>query len=203
MATRNATELNSTSNGTTAVHAVKKVHTPKKNFHATKNAKFPPCNSCGKTSHRRSDCFYRDAECNICHKNGHIQKVCKSTSHSSSLPGSKHYQPKNPHHTKRVHQVDNDRQETEADFEDFFSIHQCGTKFSKIWVHPLINNNQVKMELDTGSSLSLMTLNDYQSILKESPKLIKGKFLELKVLYKGLNPQFSPFNFKTPLGPKP
>ncbi|RUS88762.1 hypothetical protein EGW08_003479 [Elysia chlorotica] len=46
MATRDATELNSTSNCTTAVHAVKKVHTPKKNFHATKNAKFPPCNSC-------------------------------------------------------------------------------------------------------------------------------------------------------------
>ncbi|RUS87373.1 hypothetical protein EGW08_004827 [Elysia chlorotica] len=46
MAMRDATELNSSSNCTIAVHAVKNVHTPKKNFHANKSANFPPCNSC-------------------------------------------------------------------------------------------------------------------------------------------------------------
>ncbi|GFR63427.1 hypothetical protein ElyMa_001894800 [Elysia marginata] len=39
---------------------------------------FPSCLSCGKTNHKRSNCYFKDATCNKCHKKGHIQTVCKS-----------------------------------------------------------------------------------------------------------------------------
>lgn len=39
---------------------------------------FLSCNSCGKTKHNQSDCYFKKAVCRVCHKNGHIQPMCRS-----------------------------------------------------------------------------------------------------------------------------
>ncbi|KAK3759926.1 hypothetical protein RRG08_014163 [Elysia crispata] len=69
--------------------------------------------------------------------------------------------------TKKVHQLE--------EGTDFFSIdlqvHQSAVTTNKIWVHPLINNVRIRMKLDTGSGLSLMTIIDYKTIFKKSPSL--------------------------------
>jgi transposase len=36
------------------------------------------CQSCGNKNHPRSQCYFREAECNKCKKKGHIAKVCRS-----------------------------------------------------------------------------------------------------------------------------
>jgi ribosomal protein S15P/S13E len=41
---------------------------------------FPPCDSCGRTNHRREQCYFRLAECAACHRVGHLQQVCRSAS---------------------------------------------------------------------------------------------------------------------------
>ncbi|KAK3727651.1 hypothetical protein RRG08_032610 [Elysia crispata] len=68
---------------------------------------------------------------------------------------------------KKVHQLE--------EGTDFFSIdlqvHQSAVTTNKIWVHPPINNVQIRMELDTGSGLSLMTIRDFKAIFKKSPSL--------------------------------
>ena len=42
-------------------------------------APFPPCASCGLSSHRRVNCYYRNAICYACHRQGHVQKICRSS----------------------------------------------------------------------------------------------------------------------------
>ncbi|KAK3751948.1 hypothetical protein RRG08_046220 [Elysia crispata] len=68
---------------------------------------------------------------------------------------------------KKVHQLE--------EGTDFFSIdlqvHQSAVTTNKIWVHPVINNVRIRMELDTGSGLSLMTIRDFKAIFKKSPSL--------------------------------
>ena len=34
------------------------------------------CRSCGKSTHERKNCRFKDADCNFCDKNGHIEAVC-------------------------------------------------------------------------------------------------------------------------------
>lgn len=166
MASRDANELHTSSTGastSTHVHAVQSYKTPRK---------FPPCQSCGKTNHSRSDCYFREAECNTCHKSGHIQSVCRS-SKTMGKPKPKpkpafrpHNSQQKRHQPRKVHQLDEDTETL-----DFFSIHQCNGSPNKIWVHPFVNAKQIPMELDTGSSLSIMSMQDYCKMFNTKPTL--------------------------------
>lgn len=48
--------------------------------------RFPPCASCGKNTHRRTDCsvFQRQVQCHFCNKLGHLENVCRTKARSSS-----------------------------------------------------------------------------------------------------------------------
>ncbi|KAK3744737.1 hypothetical protein RRG08_062383 [Elysia crispata] len=85
---------------------------------------------------------------------------------SPDLPSTKSYDELKAK-PKKVHQLE--------EGTDFFSIdlqvHQSAVTTNKIWVHPLINNVRIRMELDTGSGLSLMTIRDFKAIFKKSPSL--------------------------------
>ena len=157
MASRDATELHSNASSTQLGQEVKSIHAMAKE--PQPKGKFSACQSCGKTNHSRENCYFREAECKACHKKGHIQSVCRS----------KPTQPKVPFKAKpkKVHQLE--------EGTDFFSIdlqvHQSEVTTNKIWVHPLINNIRTRMELDTGSGLSLMTIRDFKAIFKKSPTL--------------------------------
>ncbi|KAK3738765.1 hypothetical protein RRG08_035645 [Elysia crispata] len=85
---------------------------------------------------------------------------------SPDLPSTKSYDELKAK-PKKVHQLE--------EGTDFFSIdlqvHQSAVTTNKIWVYPLINNVRIRMELDTGSGLSLMTIRDFKAIFKKSPSL--------------------------------
>ena len=77
MATRDATELHSSaSNNHGTIHAMAQAQSHRK--HPTSNPNhsqqqhFPHCASCGKSNHKRENCFFKNAECKACHKTGHI-----------------------------------------------------------------------------------------------------------------------------------
>ena len=106
--------------------------------------KIPQCLSCGKNNHARSNCFYRDATCNACHKNGHISKVCKSNSN------------------KGVHEM-----------EEQNELFHLAKRSPKMMLEVNIDNVKAKMELDTGSSLSIMTLEDYRRLFHRDHDLRK------------------------------
>jgi len=50
-----------------------------------------PCDSCGSTNHRRTDCKYREFTCNFCRKKGHLERICRqrtepnTTNHISTI----------------------------------------------------------------------------------------------------------------------
>lgn len=154
---RDAAEIHGDS---TAIHRINAPRTSKYPQQSRKT--FPPCQTCGLTNHKRSDCYLRDAICKKCSKKGHIQKVCKAKGNSSSKPNF-----------ARNHQMDNEESsDTPSEQEpEVFSLYHVASRADKIWVNPTINRKKVKMELDTGSALSIMTMDQYKEIFKEDPNL--------------------------------
>lgn len=145
-----------------AVHKISTRTTQPQNVR--KNTHYLPCQSCGKTNHKRSDCYLRDAVCNRCSKTGHIQKVCKSSSSDSGYTNTARKPPTNGP-TKQVHELD----------EDNFALDMFNLigKTPKITVNLKIDDVNTQMELDTGSAVSVMTKHDYHSIFNKMPQLDK------------------------------
>ncbi|GFR74954.1 retrovirus-related Pol polyprotein from transposon TNT 1-94 [Elysia marginata] len=104
-----------------AVHAVKTTQ-----FKRPASKNFPPCPSCGKANHKRSDCFHKDSTCNHCHKKGHLQTVCRSKGqqgHSAKNYTKKQYRPKPK---QSLHEVSPDEQQFTL---ELFKLSTASKKF--------------------------------------------------------------------------
>lgn len=157
-AQRDATEIH---NSTAAIHKMRAAQPSRK---SQTTSSYPPCQSCGKTNHRRADCYLREAICKRCKKQGHIQTVCKTNSNN----GQSRYTKTRP---EKVHEVDQYLEEEEESFT--LELFRLTGKTPKITVDLEIDGIETQMELDTGSAVSVMTQDDYVKIFNKEPKLEK------------------------------
>lgn len=161
-ATKDAAEIHGNV-GTENVHVIKKAahQYPKQKYNnpQTRNnlPKLSPCLSCGKSNHKRADCFFKDATCNSCGKVGHIKSACRSKDSNK-----KGFQQRKTGPNK-LHSMEQDEFGLE-----FFNISDGTSKFTTT---VFIDENEVKMEIDTGSALSIITKSDFIQKFKCLPKL--------------------------------
>ena len=148
------------------------------------------CYRCGKANHKAPECRYKDSVCSKCKKRGHLAKVCRNTKSTLSQSRSE------PSQTNIV------IPEAQAPEEyQLFSILEEGTRnhTKPLTVLVNINDQSVKMEIDTGSAVSIMSESLFSSVFKTAnlqeteTKLctysgeqlpVKGKFT-CEVCYKG------------------
>ncbi|XP_053391329.1 uncharacterized protein K02A2.6-like [Mercenaria mercenaria] len=98
---------------------------------------FDPCKHCGKTNHQANKCYFKNKKCHICKKTGHLKNVCKSN---------------------KVKSVSDEK----YDINYVNSVR--GRSSNKIWITPEIDNIPVKMELDTGSAVTLISKEEFQKL---------------------------------------
>ncbi|XP_048579360.1 uncharacterized protein K02A2.6 [Nematostella vectensis] len=115
------------------------------------------CMSCGKNTHARRDCKFYNAICRICNKRGHISDICMSSINRKKSTPSK---------TKPTHCVEQEISEGEEDEIQCLHIFKCDTTSPPILVQVNIEGSPVSMELDTGSSVSIIPRNVYESTCK-------------------------------------
>ena len=106
-------------------------------------------------THTTHNCFYKDQICHHCGKQSHIQGVCHS-----KQQGKPKQAPKNP----EVHAVEVD---VDVDaYEDIlatFEVHNVRKQSNDIiWVDLDVDGKPSKMELDTGSAVSIISFDLYQ-----------------------------------------
>ena len=99
--------------------------------------------------------FYKDQICPHCGKQGHIQRVCRS---------KQQRKPKQATKTPEVHAVEVD---VDVDaYEDIlatFEVHNVRKQSNDIiWVDLDVDGKPLKMELDTGSAVSI---NDFPHLI--------------------------------------
>ena len=128
-------------------------------FHTKPKDRTQSCIRCGKNSHDPTECWFKDKDCRQCNKPGHIQKMCRS-----KQSDNKSYQRKIGKRDRNVHQVsETDSSDSNPDLS-CLKIHSLKeTDRNIIWVTPEVEGVKLKIELDTGSALSIISHKDYVS----------------------------------------
>ncbi len=171
-AAKNAKELaqQDTASASAGSEGVHRVTPPKrgKDTGDTRHKFQGTCFCCGTLGHRRSSCRFKDSVCRGCGKTGHLVRVCRSKPNGKRPPGKSHRK-------KAVHHLQENASEgsESSDYIDYglYAINSS-SKPQPYNTELAINDTMVKMEIDTGASLSLVserTFRDFWPELTLSP----------------------------------
>lgn len=122
------------------------------------------CRSCGSTQHLRRDCPHLSSECFKCGLKGHLQTVCERTAGSSNPRSKQQFgkrQNKAATHSLGTSSTENNNEESE-ELAHINSV--SAAKVPAIMLDTSINGHNVKMELDTGASVSTIPLSVYKRV---------------------------------------
>ena len=138
-ATKDAAELQSSA-ATGSVHRIAnrkhtKTRPPPKRETVQVTSK-PNCIHCGKNNHVSQKCRLKNAVCHFCKTKGHIQKICLKMKHVNAM-----------------NTTDND---------NVLIINSVNRGDNKITVSPEIDGHIFRMEVDTGSAVTLMSEIDFR-----------------------------------------
>ena len=139
------------------------------------------CWRCNKSGHRPDRCWHRNAVCHQCGVHGHLKSTCKSskiradsTHNAGNLPG-KAKGAKRRLHTRKGRNVklltdDFGYHEPTDDSDNELPIKRLQGKSSDIiWLTPKVEGVDLKMELDTGSCISVISQEDYKDNFSHIP----------------------------------
>lgn len=109
------------------------------------------CYRCNGKNHKADTCRFKDAVCHSCNKKGHIRKACRSSGKPKQRPAQ-----------KNVNSLDNQSREYTSDEDDYLGIHSVkNSNQDSIWITPNVHGKEIRMELDTGSAVSVISAVDY------------------------------------------
>ena len=100
-------------------------------------------------SHDHKSCPYKKDKCHYCNKTGHIQRACKFKKRETQ--GSR----------PPVNYVNGDDRDSD-DYLGSLEVNNVGDKDRVIWVSPEVQGRVIKMELDTGSAVSVLPYEQYK-----------------------------------------
>ena len=110
----------------------------------------PKCYRCH-GDHQHKSCPFKNAICHYCKKSGHIRRACRKRS-------------KETHRFKPpVNHIDDDDDSDSDDYLASLEINKVGNKDNVIWVTPKIEGTPLRMELDTGSAVSVIPYQLYRA----------------------------------------
>ena len=137
------------------------------------------CYRCGR-DHEQSECKFRDAKCHNCGKQGHIASVCRSKSTSSANAGTKKsvYMSRGSGR-KRFSERPSEATNKYMDVDNGLFVVSDTSSQKPISVEMEIDDTKVRMELDTGASVSVMSQETFENLFPQ--KQISPSSLRLKM----------------------
>ena len=137
------------------------------------------CYRCG-GKHQAMSCPFKEAECYTCRKKGHIAKVCcsKPKETQQRVPQRRVPQrvPQNSEKTHKVDVHDPDAEGHELDATEYRMFTVSSQKNAPLVIEFAVNGQALKMELDTGASISLISEEQYNQ-LQDVPTLEKSSVI--------------------------
>ena len=94
-------------------------------------------------NHNHKSCPFKKDKCNLCDKTSHIERACKCKERETEAAQSP------------VNYVDSDDGDSD-DYLGSLEVNNVSDKDHFIWVSPDVQGRVVKMELDTGSVVSVL-----------------------------------------------
>ena len=115
------------------------------------------CYRCGKDNHQPTECHYRTETCHGCGKVGHLKRVCKKIRQRDKAQM-----------VIATRETD-DSEDGDDDELELFTVYTAQGKKDGIFVSMELSGKPVKMQVDTGASVSLIPESLYQEQLKNCP----------------------------------
>ena len=137
----------------------------------TRQAK--PCYRCG-GNHKATDCSHKSSDCHKCGKKGHLARVCKSKNPAKKEPHPR----QGATHSRATHMLTED-----TDEYSMYSL--TGSSAQPLVVTVKVNNVDLKMELDTGASVSIISEATYNHLWPQAqaPACLTRISCEIKNLH--------------------
>ena len=133
------------------------------------------CFRCGRSGHFPKDCKFKDACCHACGKKGHIAPVCKSVS-QKKIPSGKRPAGRKQRTYGKTHRVQDDQ---ESSSSEEYVLHKVGNRsVDPVLVQVQINGKPLKMEVDTGAALSIISEGTRMAIFPEEKLRASGLVLK-------------------------
>ncbi|CAC5377655.1 unnamed protein product [Mytilus coruscus] len=153
-ASKDATELQAKHR----TEGVNKMSARKSKFQPLHNKGNSRCYRCNNAGHSPFDCKFKNTICHNCNKTGHMRKACMSK--------SKKPQPRKFDNKKSVHAIeeDSDSDNCIASLETY-EMNNIKSSKDVMWVTPTVEGVTLKMELDTGSAVSVISQADFSKRL--------------------------------------
>ena len=122
---------------------------------------------CGRCGGRHDQCKFRDVECFVCHKKGHIARKCRSRQ-----KGHKSRRGDEVPNSGKTSNYLNREEEAEEEVESNYTIYSLGKQKTEPYVvEVLLNEESVKMEVDTGAAMSVISEDTFRALKKKHPCL--------------------------------
>ena len=128
------------------------------------------CYRCG-GKHQAMSCPFKEAECYACRKKGHIAKMCRS-----KPKATQQRVPQNSEKTHKVDVHDPDVEGHELDATEYRLFTVSSQENAPLVIEFAVNGQALKMELDTGASISLISEEQYKQ-LQDVPTLEKSSVI--------------------------
>lgn len=117
------------------------------------------------------ECWCKDLDCRNCGKKGHIERACKNKKTQThkqygDRKKSGFHRNKKKHVNKMEHEQD-EQSDCESDDED--TVHVLSVKDDDddgYWVTPLLENKPVRMQVDTGTRVFMISEAVYKEKLQ-------------------------------------
>ena len=124
-----------------------------------------PCYRCGRSNHEPQHCRFREARCHRCDKVGHIATVCRSAKKPAEVNQQSGRQKKRAGGRQARQNLVAEDNSSESDDLRVTPIFVLGARTSKpIEVEMLLNDKPVRMELDTGAAVTIMSKRQQQAL---------------------------------------
>ncbi|XP_065915317.1 uncharacterized protein [Dysidea avara] len=121
------------------------------------------CYRCGEP-HLATECQFKDTECHLCKKKGHLARVCRSKKAGTGRPPHQRKKTKRAY-SQKTHSVvatETAENDTDASAYTLFNVSSSPSKPYVVTVQ--INGAELPMEVDTGASLTLIGKSTFDKL---------------------------------------
>ncbi|KAK7909343.1 hypothetical protein WMY93_014027 [Mugilogobius chulae] len=126
------------------------------------------CYRCGKPGHQSNECWCKDLDCRNCGKKGHIERACRN----KKMQTSKQQKVKKKagfHKKKHVNKMELEHEDASSDSDEVHVLSIRDEDDDGYWVTPLLEKKPVRMQIDTGTRVSLVSEVLYKEKLQHLP----------------------------------